>query len=244
MALTMRTERKLNKLLSAAGIFLVVIGILLISAVTVPAAETNGSLTLRCVFPVGDGERILSKDEYSLVKIADAVVTDTSVTYTTRSDFKSYDCDWRRISASAMNAKAKSLAYYCKQNGLYTEARTTDKNGECFFGNLEIGLYLVARTKTDPENDDFTTDPLLFFLPQSVNGETIYEIVATPKFSYISAIDPIDSPGGKTHSGDNTLPQTGQLLWPVTLLSVLGCLMILAGSFLLRKEGLGEKKDC
>ena len=242
MALTMRTERKLNKLLSAAGILLVVISILLISVLSAPAAEESGSLTLRCVFPVGDGQRVLSKDKYSLVKIADASFSDASVTYTTRSEFKNFDCEWQKISASAMNAKAKTLAYYCEQNGCYTESRTTDKNGECVFENLGIGLYLVARTKTDPDNTDFNTDPLLFFMPQNVNGVIIYDVVATPKFSYTSADDPSGNPGGKSQPADRTLPQTGQLLWPITLLAVMGCLMILAGSFLMRKEGLGETK--
>ena len=48
--------------------------------------------------------------------------------------------------------------------------------------------------------------------------------------------------GGGGKISDDVLPQTGQLMWPVTLLAVLGCFLILAGSFLMRKEGLGEKK--
>ena len=240
MAKSMKTERKLNKLLSAAGIILVALCIMLSSAYAVPAAEEKGSLTLRCVFPVGDSHRVLSNDEYSLVKIADAFVTDDSVEYRTLGRFMSYDCKWSRLSASNMNEKAKALAFFCENNGLYTKAGTTGENGEVCFEDLGIGLYLVARTKTASENSDFNTDPLLFFVPQNVNGEAVYHIVATPKFSYSSYENPLspDDPGSPS---DSSLPQTGQLLWPITLLAVLGCFLILSGSFLLRREARDEQ---
>ena len=242
MAKTMRPVRQLNKLLSAAGIILVVISVLLMSVLSASAAEEkSGSLTLRCVFSVEGGARTLAGDEYSLVKIADAMVTQSSVTYTTLSPFSSYDCDWPKQSASRMNEKAKALAYFCEQNGLYTASRTTDKNGELKFSGLETGLYLVARTKTAAANSDFVTDPLLFYIPQNVNGEMLYDVTATPKFSYSSPADP-GSDNPQKGPSDGTLPQTGQLLWPITLLAVLGCLMIIGGSALLRREGSDEKK--
>ena len=238
MAKTMRTERKLNRLLSAAGIILVLISVLLSCVISVPAAENSGSITLRCVFSVEGGERILSEDEYSLTKIADARITETSVDFTTLKQFEDYDCDWMNQSASKMNEKAKALAYFCEKNHYYTASAVTDKNGELKFEDLKIGLYLVARTKTASKNQDFITDPLLVFIPEFINGERIFDVVATPKFSYSSPGVP-DKP--KTPS-DSTLPQTGQLLWPVTVLAVLGCLLILGGSALLRKEGAHEKK--
>lgn len=241
MAKTMKTERKLNKLLSAAGLFLVVLSIMLISAIPVSAAEESGSLTLRCVFSVEGGKRVLSNDEYSLAKIADASITDSSVTYTTLERFKSYDCDWQNTAASKMDDKAKALAYYCEKNNYYTSSAVTDKNGELKFDDLEIGLYLVARTKTDSANADFITDPLLVFIPERVNDEVIYDVVSTPKFSYSSPGNP-DSPNNPNTPSDGTLPQTGQLMWPITVLAVLGCFLILGGSALLRKEGSGEKK--
>ena len=238
MAQTMKTERKLNNLLSAAGIILVVIAMMLSCVLSASAAEERGSLTLRCVFSVEGGVRVLSGDEYSLVKIADASITESSVVYRTREQFSSYDCNWQKQAASKMNDKAKALAYYCEKNHLYTASAVTDNRGELIFDDLEVGLYLVARTQTASANRDFTTDPLLVFIPQSVNGEEIYEVVSTPKYSYSSpgSSDTPDPPS------DGSLPQTGQLMWPVTLMAVLGCLLILSGSALLRKEGSGEKK--
>ena len=242
MAKTMKTERKLNKLLFSAGIILVVFSVLLLSVLTVPAAERSGSLTLRCVFSVEGGDRVLANDEYSLVKIADASIADDSVTYTTRERFLSYDCNWQKLASSKMNEKAKALAYYCEENGYYTASAVTDEHGELRFEDLDDGLYLVARTKVDPANADFITDPLLFFVPQDVNGEIIYDDVFTPKFSYSSSQEPMTPRKPKTPS-DGVLPQTGQLLWPVTVFAMLGCMMIFIGSVLLRKEGSDEEKD-
>lgn len=238
MAKTMRTERKPNKLLSAAWIISVIVSVMLSCVLSVTAAEEHGSLTLRCVFSVEGGKRILSGDEYSLVKISDALITESSVSYRTLRQFEDYDCDWKVQPASIMNAKAKALAFFCEKEHLYTSTAVTDKNGELRFDELDLGLYLVARTRTDPANEDFITDPLLVFIPGIVNGEVIYDVVSTPKFSYSSQVIPDDP---KT-SSDGSLPQTGQLMWPVTVLAVLGCFLILGGSLLLRKEDPGEKK--
>lgn len=238
MAKTMKTEKKLNNLLSAAGIFLVVISVLLSCVLSASAAEEHGSLTLHCVFSVEGGERALSDDEYSLAKIADAKITDSSVTYKTLAQFDDYDCDWMNQSSSKMNEKAKALAYFCEKNHYYTTSAVTNQNGELKFEDLSFGLYLVARTKTASENEDFITDPLLVFIPEEVNGKVIYDVVSTPKFSYSSP----DVPDTPRTPSDGTLPQTGQLQWPVTLLAVLGCFLIIGGSALLRKEGSGEKK--
>ena len=113
---------------------------------------------------------MLPDDTYSLAKIADAVITDSSVTYTTLDRFRSYDCDWQQQAASKMNEKAKALAYYCENNGYYTDFAVTDAQGILKFVDLSAGLYLVARTKTAPSNGDFITDPLLVFIPQDIKG--------------------------------------------------------------------------
>lgn len=237
MATTMKTDRKLNRLLSAAGMILVVLSMMLTCVLSAPAAETKGSLTLHCVFNVEGGARILANDEYSLAKIADASITDSSVTYTTLEQFKNYNCEWQNTAASKLNEKAKALAYYCKQTGSFSAVAVTDSNGVLKFDNLEIGLYLAVRTKTAPANEDIITDPLLVFIPENINGEIIYDLVSSPKFSYASPHNPDSS--GMPSGG--TLPQTGQLMWPITLLAVLGCFMILVGSALLRRGGSDEK---
>ena len=231
MVKTMTAQKKLNKILSAAGILLCTVCVLMMSVLPVSAVQDTGSLTLRCVYTVEGGVRVLPNDEYSLVKIADAVMTDSSVVYHTRDQFDSFDCDWKNMPSSSMNEKAKDLAEFCEDHGYYAATRTTDGNGELKFEDLEFGLYLVARTKVDAVNEDFITDPLLVFLPQKVNGKAVYDIVASPKFSYLHG----DTPG------DPSLPQTGLLIWPIAPLAVIGCLLILSGVFLRKKVNSDEK---
>ncbi len=238
MAKTMTTQRKLNKRLYAAGLLLCILCVFVMSVFSVSAAE-SGSLTLRCVFSAENGERVLSGDEYSIVKIADVEAGESIVSCSTLPSFKSYDCDWLDQTASKMNEKAKALAYYCEKNSLYTDKQTTDTKGELTFDGLEIGLYLVSRTMVDPQNEDFITDPLLVFVPQYVNGEMVYDVVSRPKFSYLSPVQP-DDPDSPERPSDTILPQTGQLMWPITVLAVVGCFLILGGSTLLRKRETDE----
>ena len=241
MAKNLRTERKLNKLLSVTGIILIALSLILSGVLSVPAAEESGSLTLRCVFTVGDGVRVLPNDEYSLAKIADVEITKSSLKYTTLKPFKSFDCEWNKLSASELNEKAKALAYYCRKNKCFTGKRATDENGELIFNDLQVGLYLVARTKTHPDNKDFVTNPLLVFIPQNISGKAVYYVVSTPKYSYLSAEDNEQLVDTENLPDDGSLPQTGQLLWPVSWLAVLGCALIIGGSVLARKESSGEK---
>lgn len=238
MAKSMTTLRQLHKRQSAAGLLLCVLCMFAISVFPVSAAE-EGSLKLHCAFSAENGERVLSGDEYAIAKIADASVTDTAVSYATLPRFMDYDCDWAAIAASKRNEKAKALAYYCEKNSLYTDRQTTDANGELRFDRLAIGLYLVARTKTAAANAEYSTDPLLIFIPQYVNGKAEYNVLSKPKFSNRSPAQP-DNPDSPERPSDETLPQTGQLLWPITALAVIGCFLILGGSALLKKRETDE----
>lgn len=224
---TFQTVKKPNKCLYTAGMFLLVVFILMISPLTVSAKNEKCSLTLRCVYSVEGGKRVLSDDEYSMVKIADAELTEDAAVYSTLKAFRSFDCDWPNTAASELDDIAEELSHFCKENRLFTSSALTDTKGELTFNDLAPGLYLVSRTKTASSNEEFITDSLLVFIPEMINGEIIYDVVSTPKFSY----DPPDEP----------LPQTGQLLWPVTVFSVLGAVLIICGIFLFRKEDKGEK---
>ncbi len=226
---TMKAHLKLNSGLSVTGFFLLVLITLMMRPLTASAAQNTGSLTLQCVFSVEGGERILVGDEYAIVKIAAAKQTEGGMVYTTETAFSRFDCDWLNTASSDLNRIAEDLTDFSQKNQLFTAFAVTDNNGELSFGSLEIGLYLVARTKTAPANERFETDPLLAFIPEEVDGNVIYDVTATPKFSYHSP------------ASDPALPQTGLLLWPVTVLAVLGCLLIICGSFLLRKEHDSEK---
>ena len=258
MTRTIKTERKLNKLLSAAGIILAALSALLLWAVPASAAEEKGSLTLRCVYRDQDIEFALSNDEFSLVKIADAHILDGSISYTTLECFKEYDCQWQSLPASGINQKAAALTAYCTKNDMFTDSKTTDKNGELKFLDLDSGLYLAVRTKINDANSAYSISPMLIFIPETVNGKVEYNVVSTPKIGYININEPKKGSRDDTKkpndpetpkttktpktSWDDILPQTGQLLWPVVVLAVIGGFLILGGSAALPKEERNGKK--
>lgn len=229
MSRTLRTAKQIKKFIYYVGLFLLVPAMLLTSGITASAESRKCSLTLRCVFSVNEGVRVLAGDEYSLAKIADAELEQDITLYTTREEFLGFDRTWLSAPASELNDTAQELSGYCLEKKLFMLSAVTDSSGELKFSDLEPGLYLVSRTKTAAANSDFTTDPLLVFLPETVSGEVIYDAVSTPKFSYVP-----DKPDGQ-------LPQTGQLLWPSAVFSSLGAFLIILGLLLCRKENRNEK---
>ena len=111
-------------------------------------------------------------------------------------------------------------------------------DGTVLVQSLNLGLYLLVQDKAA---DGFEViSPFLVSVPMYENGAYIYEVNAEPKLSALTktpATDPGTSGGGGSSgggsssgssSGTGTLPQTGQLNWPVPVLSALGlCLFFL-----------------
>lgn len=76
------------------------------------------------------------------------------------------------------NAK-QLLTYVQKENISSTEI--VSENGEAVLESAELGIWLVY----GKENQEQTFSPFFVFVPQVVNGESIYDITATPKMDEI-----------------------------------------------------------
>ena len=149
---------------------------------------------------------------------------------------------------------AVNLAEYADStNG---EKKDIDSQGYVAFTELEPGLYLLIQE--DAAEGYVKLRPFLVKLPEWVNGTYLYQIQAGPKVEPVPEVTPtpIPTPTPTARpSGDNqppavtatptptpqppTLPQTGQLNWPVPVMAVLG-LWIFAMGWILR---FGKKKD-
>ena len=66
-----------------------------------------------------------------------------------------------------------------------------------------------------------------------VNGTAAYQVVAEPKFSWDAK--PL-KPAVPSLKPDPSLPQTGQLNWPIPILIAMGLSLILLGGWLQRKS--------
>lgn len=118
---------------------------------------------------------------------------------------------------------AKALTAYTTDHNISADRSGTTADGSVTFSGLEAGLYLVIGAPTVSENTTYT--PTLFLV--YVDGAVTAYVKAD-----ISSPDP--GPDGPD------IPQTGQLWWPVLVLTICGAGLIAV--WLLRRKS-GECED-
>lgn len=112
------------------------------------------------------------------------------------------------------------------------------EDGKVTFLNLPFGLYLVVQ-KTAPAGYG-KTEPFLVSLPYLYEGEYQYDVASEPKtdLEREAPTQPTSPPTKPTpSSGGGKLPQTGQLWWPVPVLTCGGLGCIVVGLFRRRRDG-------
>lgn len=100
--------------------------------------------------------------------------------------------------------------------------------GKAAFENLPVGLYLVWQGKADATEGYGAIQPFLISVPRFHNGEYQLDFVANPKVPLVTApTEPTTPP--PTTPPDESLPQTGQLNWPIPMMAVSGAVLFIAG---------------
>ena len=135
-----------------------------------------------------------------------------------------------------LREKAAAVCEAVVNKGTYLEKKTTDSKGKLVFDRLDPGLYLIVRTNA--VNTSYEYEPSLIFVPQTSEGELLYDVDAEPKFSKKTDTDlPSSTPDGEK------LPQTGQLIWPIFALSILGLVLVISGVYMIKKERKHENSE-
>jgi hypothetical protein len=212
---------------------------LLYSAVN-PDEKGSISLEMRTV----DGSPV-SGGQLALYKVGELKAVSGGYEWAYTDAFKS--CSDSLTADRIQNA---DTAYIGKLEAIVRRANTTDtqtirSDGSVSFDNLLVGVYLIVQTKAASGYE--STNSFLVTIPMEENGQFNYNVNATPKVGSVAPGSSSSSssssgstvssgvPGGNTPGtpGGNvpggTLPQTGQLWWPVALLSVAGVACIVAG---------------
>lgn len=149
---------------------------------------------------------------------------------------------------------AKELAGMVKSTAAI--APTSSKDGVVTFEKLQLGLYLIVQTRSAAGYQDIS--PFLVSVPMWDTDHYVYEINAKEKFQLKKTTDSTQKPDtddknnssggtgggsssggtstGGSSSGGNTLPQTGQLNWPIPVLLLGGTVLIVGGVALRRRE--------
>lgn len=120
-------------------------------------------------------------------------------------------------------ALAEDIAAFVKTQKLPAYAKVENQDGAVVFSDLELGLYLIVQTKASTGFEPLK--PFLVSVPMYEDGRYVYEVNAAGKFQ----LHQKPQPTTPTKPPDPTLPQTGQLNWPVPVLTVLGLCLFSIG---------------
>ncbi len=212
--------------------------------------EATGELNIVCIIDDA-GETIpLAGDTYQAFHVADASVVEGAdwkyIRYETCETLGAYTCDWVNMTDAELSAKAQELAQVMKTHpGECSGTEITDQDGRATFSDLPLGLYLVVRTQVAPDNGPYEMDPFLAGAQWVEEDVVTPSITAVPKFAMTMRWDeeddlpepPIITPGRPAPApGGQTLPQTGQLKWPVPVLLAVSFVFFAAGAVLQRAQ--------
>lgn len=130
---------------------------------------------------------------------------------------------------------AEDVAAFVEADRLPAYATAENKDGKAVFTSLELGLYLIVQTEASDGYEPLK--PFLVSVPMNENGHYVYEVNAEGKFQLHQEPKPTTPP----KPSEPTLPQTGQLNWPIPVLVTLGLGLFSIGWAL--RFGSGRKKD-
>ena len=128
---------------------------------------------------------------------------------------------------------ATTLAAYVEGSGISGTTIDIASDGTWVAEGLELGLYLVVQNDAADGFEAIT--PFIVSVPvyDEETESYVYDVSAEPKLSALTEA-PTTAPEETTTQAattdtETTLPQTGQLNWPVPLLAVIGLGLFLAG---------------
>jgi len=137
---------------------------------------------------------------------------------------------------------ADAIAAFVEENHLSAYADAENQAGKAVFTDLDVGMYLIMQTKTADGYEPLK--PFLVAVPMNEDGQYKWAVIAEGKTQdNQNAIPPVPSVPGESdqptvpnvsenisaNTTDETLPQTGQLNWPVPMLAALGLLLFSVG---------------
>ncbi len=196
----------------------------------VPDMDRLGSITVT----VRKGGVAVSGGTLTLYRVGEVSENDGNYTFQPAGEFAACGESFENLeSAAGIAARLKSFAADNHIAGMDT--RTIGADGTVTFSDLPVGLYLIAQNKAAPGYA--ACAPFLVSLPYMENGTYLYDITADPKTDLELEPEPTDPP--PTKPADPSLPQTGQMNWPIPLLSVLGMGFFAIGWFLV----FGKRKS-
>lgn len=206
--------KKIFPLLLTAAL-LCMMGMTAMAAQEMPDLSKTGSISV--TMQDSDSKKTVSGGTLTLYKVGDVQVYN-GFSFVLTDEFSGSRLDLDDVESADL---AEKLADYAESAGLQGTAVTVGENGVAAFPDLELGLYLIVQTEA--ADGYYAVSPYLVSVPKLGENGYVYDVDATPKMAALTAV-PVT-----TDKPDSKLPQTGQLNWPVPVLSIAGLLLFAIG---------------
>jgi len=205
-----------------------------VSAAGFTNLDRKGTLTLVMEWD----SKPLNSGSLTLYRVGDIVCQSGDDYFTTVPELKDSNISLKKLDDTRLPQKLAELAV---QEEL-EPVKAPIQQGEAVFDGLQTGLYVVMQTKADACDGFEPIAPFLISLPQWNGNQYLYERKAQPKVELeiipeeseepTEPTEPESTEPKPTKPSGSTLPQTGQLNWPVPVMAVSGLILLLCGILL------------
>ena len=198
----------------------------------VPDESKKGSITVDFEYD----NKAVTGGRLAMYRIAKVRQTDGNYDFENLPEFAGFHKDMSDLTSAEL---ARCLADFVDSHNIQPVDARDNKTGSVTFPELSHGLYLVVQVKAASGYE--AVQPFLVTVPMLEDGHYVYDVNAYGKIALKKAkTDPAGRtptgtvPGGTVPGGG--LPQIGQLNWPIPVLALAGCILILIGLACRRKN--------
>ena len=163
----------------------------------------------------------LSGGVFSCFQVAEAIDAGGEKTWRYTDAFRDCGAEIENMDKASF---VREIAWYAQREGLSGNEASADGDGCLSFSVLPDCQYLVVQIEATVGY--YPAEPFLIRTPSDDAGGEGYRIHAIPK---VMAEQSSKVPEETTAPNSDHLPQTGQLWWPVPILTFSGLLAIAAG---------------
>ena len=149
---------------------------------------------------------------------------DGNYSFVPTGDFADWGEAFENIQAPEL---AEELKAYAMSKHLIGQQKTIAEDGQVIFDDLDLGLYLLVQYQAAPGYSE--ASPFLVSVPRMENGEYQYDVNASPKVELTPEPTEPSEPTTPPTEPEPSLPQTGQLNWPIPILATAGLVLFAAG---------------
>lgn len=205
--------------------------------------DVNAVGSISVTLETTDGDAVKG-GSLSLYKVAEVTADDTGWHFQWLPAYSSADAGLYDATGKLSEAYSKQLA--SELDGLVgdqaaTATATVGEDGTARFSDIGVGLYLVKQAATADGYDAVGSFVVSVPVADEETGALLYDVVASPKAEPVSRsvepVTPTPSPGTTPAKPSATLPQTGQLWWPVAVLGAAGVVLLCVGVVRSRRAG-------